>query len=108
MAAEASGNLRARAVVTIAALLPYWQFLSFRALYVTDDYFASDIFNGELPGRVLAGQILRHGEIPRWTSQLCSGIPLVGLPGDPISLLSFALLPPATALDLCVIAMALV
>src|SRR5215471_13855977 len=97
MAAEASGNLRARAVLTLAALLPYWRFLSFHALYVTDDYFASDIFNGELPGRVLAGSILRAGEIPRWTTQLCSGIPLVGLPGDPVGVLAFALLPPAAA-----------
>jgi hypothetical protein len=108
MAAAASGSLRARAVLTLAALLPYWRFLSFHALFVTDDYFASDIFNGELPGRALAGAILRHGEIPRWTTKLCSGIPLVGLPGDPIGVLSFALLPPAAALDLCVLALVLV
>jgi hypothetical protein len=107
MAAEASGNVRARAVLTLAALLPYWRFLSFNALYVTDDYFASDIFNGELPGRVLAGAILRHGDIPRWTSTLCSGIPLVGLPGDPVGVLSFALLPPAAALDVCVLVLVL-
>src|SRR5215471_2249995 len=107
MAAEASGNLRARAVLTLAALLPYWRFLSFHALYVTDDYFASDIFNGELPGRVLAGSILRAGEIPRWTTQLCSGIPLVGLPGDPVGVLAFALLPPAAALDVCVLVLVL-
>ncbi len=108
MAAAASGNVRARAVLTLAALLPYWRFLSFHALYVTDDYFASDIFNGELPGRALAGAILRHGELPRWTSKLCSGIPLVGLPGDPIGVLSFALLPTAAALDVCVLAVVLV
>jgi len=107
MAAEASGNLRARAVLTLAALLPYWRFLSFHALYVTDDYFASDIFNGELPGRVLAGSMLRAGEIPRWTTQLCSGIPLVGLPGDPVGVLAFALLPPAAALDVCVLVLVL-
>src|SRR5262249_15813766 len=75
--------------------------------FITDDYFASDIFNGELPGRVLAGQILSHGDFPRWTTKLCSGIPLVGLPGDPIGVLSFALLPPAAALDVCVIVLVL-
>src|SRR5262249_33326705 len=107
MAAEASGNRRARAVLTLAALLPYWRVLTFGALYVTDDYFASDIFNGELPGRALAGQILRHREFPRWASALCSGVPLVGLPGDPIGVLAFALLPPAAALDVCVLVLVL-
>src|SRR5262249_37655262 len=108
MAAEASGNLRARAVLTLAALLPYWRFLTFGALYVTDDHFASDIFNGELPGRALAGAILRHGEIPRWTTIWCSGVPRVGVPGDPIGVLSSAMLPPAAALDLCVVVLVLV
>jgi hypothetical protein len=108
MAAAASGNLRARTILTLAALLPYWRLLTFQTIYVTDDYFASDIFNGELPGRALLGQILRHGELPRWTTQLCSGIPLVGLPADPIGLLAFALLPPGAALDVCVVALLLV
>jgi hypothetical protein len=36
----------------VAALLPYWRLLTFSVVFVTDDYFASDIFNGELPGRV--------------------------------------------------------
>src|SRR5260221_561019 len=108
MADAASGNLRARALLTLAALLPYWRLLTFHVVYVTDDYFASDIFNGELPGRVLLGRILAHGQVPQWTTQLCSGIPLVGLPADPIGLLSFALLPPAAALDLFVIVLLLV
>ena len=107
MAAAASGSLRARAVLTLAALLPYWRLLTFHAVYVSDDYFASDIFNGEMPGRVLYGRILAHGHLPQWTSQLCSGIPLVGLPADPIGLLSFALLPPAAALDLTVLVLLL-
>ena len=108
MAAEASGNVRARAVLTLAALLPYWRFLSFRALYVTDDYFASDIFNGELPGRVLVGQLIRHGQWPVWTNQLCSGVPLAGSAADPIGLAAFSLLAPAAALDLFVIVLLLV
>ena len=41
----------ARSFLTLAALLPYWPLLTFGTIYVTDDVFASDIFNGELPAR---------------------------------------------------------
>lgn len=99
---------RARLLLTIAALLPYWRLLTFSVVFVTDDYFASDIFNGELPGRVLAGQALRSGEWPVWTNQLCSGYPLAGSPADPIGLALFALLPAAPALDALVIVLLLV
>ncbi|MGH9410832.1 MAG: hypothetical protein ACRD1V_15420, partial [Vicinamibacterales bacterium] len=103
MRQESRSELAARVAVTLGALLPYWRLLTFRTLYVTDDYFASDIFNGELPGRVLIGNLLRHGQWPVWTSQLCSGLPLAGAPADPIGLFAFALLPPAAALDLLVV-----
>jgi hypothetical protein len=98
----------ARALLTAAALLPYWRLLTFSVVFVTDDYFASDIFNGELPGRVLVGQSLRSGELPLWTSQLCSGFPLAGAPADPIGLALFTLLPAAPALDALVIVLLLV
>lgn len=98
----------ARAALTIGALLPYWRLLTFNVIYVTDDYFASDIFNGELPGRVLIGRLLRHGQWPVWTSQLCSGLPLVGSPAEPIGLAAFTLLPPAPALDLYVVILLLI
>ena len=101
-------DLAARILLTIGALLPYWRLLSFAVVYVTDDYFASDIYNGELPGRVLVGDLVRRGEVPVWTSQLCSGLPLAGSPADPIGLGAFALLPPAAALDLFVIVLLLV
>jgi hypothetical protein len=101
-------DLAARALLTIGALLPYWRLLTFSTIYVTDDYFASDIFNGELPGRVLVGQLIRRGELPVWTAQLCSGLPLAGAPADPIGLGAFALLPPGAALDLFVILLLLV
>jgi hypothetical protein len=98
----------ARVALTLGALLPYWRLLTFRVIFVTDDYFTSDIFNGELPGRVLVGQLIRKGEWPTWTNQLCSGIPLAGTPADPIGLAAFALLPPAPALDLMLIVLLLV
>ena len=101
-------DLLARVLLTIAALLPYWRLLTFGTAFITDDYFASDVFNGELPVRVLVGQLLRHGHLPVWTDRLCSGVPLVGAAADPIGLASFALLPPAPALDLLVIILLLV
>lgn len=97
-----------RLLLTAGALLPYWRLLTFNAVYVTDDYFASDIFNGELPGRALIGQLLRSGHWPVWTTQLCSGFPLAGSPADPLGLALFSALPPAPALDLYVIALLLV
>ena len=99
---------RHRIVLTLAALLPYWRLLTFSVVYVTDDYFASDIFNGELPARVLIGRLIRDGQLPVWTNQLCSGLSLTGSPADPIGLLVFTLLPPAAALDLLVIVLLLV
>ena len=44
------GDIAARTLLTVAALLPYWPLLTFSVVFVTDDYFASDVFNGELPG----------------------------------------------------------
>src|SRR5262249_20568946 len=101
-------DLLARVLLTIAALLPYWRLLTFGVVFITDDYFASDVFNGELPVRALIGQLIRHGHAPLWTDRLCSGLPLVGIASDPIGLASFALLPPAPALDLLVVVLLLV
>jgi len=82
-----------RLLLTAGALLPYWRLLTLNVVYITDDYFASDIFNGELPGRALIGQLLRSGHWPVWTTQLCSGLPLAGSPADPLGLALFSLLP---------------
>ena len=108
MSHRTRADLAARAFLTLGALLPYWRLLSFGVVYVTDDYFASDIFNGELPGRVLVGQLIRQGQWPVWTNQLCSGIPIAGTPADPIGLAAFTLLSPAAALDAFVIVLLLV
>jgi hypothetical protein len=101
-------DLAARLVLTLAALLPYWRVLTLGVVFVTDDYFASDIFNGELPFRVLIGGMIRHGRMPVWTDRLCSGFPLVGTALDPVGLAPFALLPPAPALDVLVIVLLLI
>src|ERR1700680_737112 len=91
-------DIAARVFLTLGALLPYWRLLTFSVIYVTDDVFTSDIFNGELPGRVLVGQLIRHGQLPVWTTQLCSGFPIAGSAADPIGLAAFSLLPTAAAL----------
>jgi hypothetical protein len=101
-------DMTARAFLTLGALLPYWRLLTLGVIYVTDDVFTSDIFNGELPGRVLIGQLIRHGQVPVWTNQLCSGFPIAGAAADPMGLAAFSLLPPAAALDLLVIVLLLV
>ena len=108
MTADRRAGVAARVLVTIGALLPYWRLLTFRTLFVTDDGFASDIFNGELPGRVLIGRMLLHGQLPVWTSKLCSGMPLAGAPADPIGIGLFTLLPTAAALDAFVIVLLLI
>src|SRR6266850_1598761 len=102
------GEIAARVLLTLGALLPYWRLLTFGVVFVTDDYFASDIFNGELPGRVIVGQLIRQGQLPVWTNQLCSGLSLAGAPADPVGLAAFSLLPSAAALDLLVIILLLV
>lgn len=101
-------ELAARAGLSAGALLPYWRLLTFGVVLVTDDYSSSDIFNGELPGRVIAGQLLRQGELPVWTTLLCSGTPMAGAPADPLGLAAFTLLPTAAALDLYLIVLLLV
>src|SRR6185369_15284516 len=93
-------DLAARVFLTLGALLPYWRLLTFSVVFVTDGTFTSDLFNGELPGRLLVAQWIRAGQLPLWTNQMCSGYPLVGAPVDPLSLALFTQLPPAPALDL--------
>lgn len=88
-----------RIALTLGALVPYWPLVTFSVLFIPDDHFTSDLYNGELPGRLIVGRLIRRGEWPLWTSQICSGYPLDGAPADPLGLLLFALLPPAPALD---------
>jgi len=89
-------DMKARVFLTLGALLPYWRLLTFGVIYVTDDIFTSDIFDGELPGRVLVGQLNPARPAPRLDeAQLCSGFPLAGAPADPLGLAAFSLMPAA-------------
>lgn len=102
-------DIAARAAVTAGALLPYLPLLSLNQIYITDDGFASDIFNGELPVRALAGQLIAAGQAPVWSSRLCSGMPLSATSAhEPLSLGLFASLPAAAALCILVIVCVLV
>jgi hypothetical protein len=101
-------DMAARVFLTLGTLLPYWRLLTFGVIFVTDGVFASDIYNGELPGRILVSQGIRAGQLPLWTNQFCSGYPLAGAPVDPLGLALFTLLPPAPALDLLLIVLLLV
>ncbi len=101
--------LWARSAVSAGALLPYLPLLGFRHVYLTDDQFTSDIFNGELPFRVLLGRVLASGRAPTWTSELCSGFPLAaGSSFEPISLGAFTSLAPAAALSVLVLSLVLI
>ena len=99
----------ARILVSAAAILPYLPVLTLSKIYITDDWFTSDIFNGELPSRVLVGKVLASGQAPVWSSAMCAGYPLAALGvSEPVSLLLFTLLPAAPALCLLVLGLVLV
>src|SRR5687768_18489418 len=93
--ADRRNRIAARVFLTAGVLAPYWPLLSLSVIFVTDGVFTSDLFNAELPGRLLVAKSIRAGELPLWTSQICSGYPLGGSPMDPLGLALFTLLPPA-------------
>ncbi len=87
----------ARLFLTLGAFLPYWRFLTFKVLYITDDRIGSDIFTGELPFRGHLGQLWASGKIPLWSSAIGSGTPVFSV--EPLSTLAFSLFPITVALD---------
>jgi hypothetical protein len=101
-------DIAARVFLTAGVLAPYWRLLTFSVIFVTDGVFTSDLFNGELPGRMMFAEWVREGQLPLWTSKMCSGYPLGGAPADPLGVALFALLPPAAALDLLLIVLLLI
>ena len=74
-------DLTARVFLTLGVLAPYWHFLTLRAIFVTDSHFTSDLFNGELPGRLIFSQLLRSGQLPLWTGDMLR-LSLVGAAAD--------------------------
>jgi len=82
-------------LLVVVVLLPYLPMLTGSAVAIPDDGFASDLVDGEMPGRFEASRLLVDGESTTWTPRVEGGTP-VG--ADPLSLLLFAWLPPAVAL----------
>lgn len=108
MRPDRRADLAARVFLTVGVLVPYWPLLTLSRIFVTDGVFTSDLFNAELPGRLMVARTIRSGELPLWTSQICSGFPLAGSPLDPLGLALFTQLPPSVALDLLLIVLLLV
>jgi len=101
--------LTARLAVTVAAVLPYWPLLGLDRIHIPDDGFTSDLYNGELPARVLLGKLVASGQAPVWSSEACSGFPIgAGGVGEPLGTFGFALLPPVLALDVLLLILLLV
>ncbi len=98
------------AIIAGALSLSYFPLVSGDGIIITDDKFTSDITNGEWPGRVAAGRLVREGHAPVWTRELMGGVALVpaGVSTDPISLLYFAALPPVPAINLFLLTLMLI
>ncbi len=81
----------------VAVLAPYHGLILGKEIPIPSDVFISDLADGEFPIRVEAGNLIRSGEVPFWTSNIMTGTPFTV---DPLSMLLFTLFPPALALGL--------
>lgn len=95
MLEESSRGRWLAVVLLIAVLVPYAPMLVGTALPFSDDIGASDLLDGEFPGRVEAARTWRSGQGAVWTPGVLGGAPIVV---DPLSLGLFAVLPPGLAL----------
>ncbi len=81
----------------VAVLAPYQGLILGKEIPIPSDVFVSDLADAEFPIRVEAGNLIRSGELPFWTSNIMTGAPFTV---DPLSMLLFTLFPPALALGL--------
>ncbi|MGZ5969682.1 MAG: hypothetical protein ACXWP4_18545 [Polyangiales bacterium] len=88
-------------LLVLAILVPYHRLTTMQGMIVTDDRILSDVFGAEFPARVEAARLLRAGELPSWTPNLCTGYPLLagGVFPDPLSVATFRFMPPVVALN---------
>jgi hypothetical protein len=96
-----------RILISLAIVVPYWRLVTLNGMLVTDDRIYSDVWNGELPPRVLFGEVLRSGHYPSWSSRLCGGGAFSLAAIDPLSFPTFGLLPAVAALDVFLLAILL-
>ena len=74
---------------------------------ITDDIFASDLWNESLPYRVSLGNAVRSGQWPLWVPEIYGGFPLLARSEAgacyPFNIVLFALCPPDVALNLTIL-----
>jgi hypothetical protein len=90
------------ALLVLFLLVAYGRLTTLEGVVITDDVFISDLQNAELPWRAAAGRMLRGGELPLWSPEMCGGYPLLAGGGgtEPLALALFTVLPPRVALNL--------
>lgn len=90
------------ALLLLFLLVAYGRLTTFEGVVITDDVFISDLQNAEFPWRAAAGRMIRGGELPVWSPEMCGGYPLLAGGGgtEPLALALFTLLPPRVALNL--------
>ena len=90
-------------LLCLLVLLPFWKLATGQGIVITNDIGVSDIANLQYPLRYFAGQELRQGRLPLWTSGVYMGYPLQaeGQAGvfSPVNWLLFGLLPVPVALN---------
>ncbi len=85
----------------LVVLVPYWKLTTMQGVVITDDVFTSDIMNVGFPYQHVAGEALKHGELPQWMPEIFGGLPLLTMTGVfyPINLILYWLLPSYVALN---------
>src|SRR5204863_339470 len=78
---------------------------TFQGIPLSDDVFTSDLLDGEWPMRVAIARSFARGEGTAWNAEIYGGYPALagGAGADPLTLLSFAWLPPTAGLDLFIL-----
>src|SRR5215467_8238404 len=103
-------RIRTRAAVAFIFVLvlgAFWKLTTMKGVVITDDIFASDLWNESLPYRVALGNALRSGQSPLWVPEIDGGFPLLARAEAgvcyPFNIVLFGLCPPDVALNLTIL-----
>ena len=93
------------AALLVWVLLLHLPLATFQGIPLSDDVFTSDLLDGEWPMRVAIAKSFARGEGTAWNAEIYGGYPALagGAGADPLTLLSFAWLPPTAGLDLFIL-----
>ena len=95
------------AFITAVVLAAFWKLTSMKGLIITDDIFASDMMNENLPYRFSLGDALQSGHLPLWIREIYGGFPLLARSDAgicyPLNILLFGLFSPYVALNLTIL-----